>query len=147
MLRAFAKALIAIGAVSTACLGQNASVEQEVKAAEDARRAAVLRGDKIALDRLMADDYMVITIAGTVANKAEELALYENDQRRTESWDAQNVRIRVYGEAAVVTGLASVTDNLRGQARRIRFRYMHVWVKRDRRWRIVSRQATTSAAE
>ena len=50
-----------------------------------------------------------------------------------------------YGETAVVTGLALVTDNLRGQARRLRFRYTHVWVKRDGRWRVVSRQATTVA--
>jgi hypothetical protein len=145
MLRIIAGALIALGPTASFSSGQSTAVLREVQAVEEARRQAVLHGDRKAMDVLMAEDYMVITTVGVVDDKTGELALYENGQRRAESWESRDTRIRVYGQTAVVTGLALVADTLRGQARRIRFRYTHVWVKRDGRWRVVSRQATTVA--
>ena len=117
------------------------AIQKEVLQAENQRRDAVLKSDKAALDHLMTDDFKVVVMTGALYDKAAELALYRGD-RKTEAWSADEMDIRVYGNTAVVIGRATVKDVLRGQRRDFRFRFTHVWVKRNGRWQIASRQAT-----
>jgi len=65
--------------------------------------------------------------------------------RKVESWDLTDVSIRIYGDIGLVVGLAEVTDILNGDRRHIRFRYTHVWVKRNGNWQLVHRPTTRVA--
>ena len=114
---------------------------------ESERRQALLRHDTKALDRLLAPEFTRISsITGArIITKAEELAANDSATRRVQSWDASDVDIRIYGNVALVTGLADVSDTLSGGGRHIRFRYTHVWVKRDGRWQLVHRHTTRVA--
>ena len=61
--------------------------------------------------------------------------------RRTE-----DVRIRVYGDAAVVTGVQHVNATVNGKDIEAHLRYLHVFAKPNGQWVVVARQATLSVA-
>ena len=117
------------------------ALKREVLQAENERRAAVLRNDKAALDRILADDYRVVVMTGAVVDKGGELALYNGD-RKPQVLTADEMEIRIYADTAVVIGRSTIKDVLRGQARDVQSRFTNVWVKRNGRWQVVSRQAT-----
>ncbi len=119
--------------------------EQEVRQVENERVQALYRGDAKEIDRLYADDYIMTLGSGTVIGKPDELAIYTTGSRKTQSWEPEDVKIRVYGDGAVVTGRASVKDILRGQSRDFQFRFTNVWVKQHGRWQIVTRHGTRMA--
>lgn len=142
-----AASLLTFGQATGQRLRRNNTAEQEVRRLENERREAIRRNNVKALDRLMADDYVVTTVNGRVANKSDELALYTSGSRKTQSWDVDNLRVRIYGKLAVVTGRAVVKDTLRGEGREFQFRFTHVWVRRQGRWQIVARHATEIARQ
>jgi ketosteroid isomerase-like protein len=124
-----------------------AEAEEQIRKVEEERRQAILRNDINALDLLMAPEYTAILqlFGGRVLTKSEELAFNQPDARKVQSWVASDVNIRVYDNVGLVTGLAEVIDVLRGDRRHIRFRYTHVWVKRNGNWQLVHRHTTRVA--
>jgi ketosteroid isomerase-like protein len=96
---------------------------------------------------LLAPEYTAIfeINGGRVTTKADELALDQSDSRKVQSWDPSDVNIRIYGNVGLVTGLAEDIDVLKGERRHIRFRYTHVWVKRNSNWQLVHRHTTRVA--
>ena len=134
-------------AYSSAQTENNAGAEQQVRKVEEERRQAVLRNDIKALDLLIAPDYTAVMnlFGGKVITKTDELALDQPDARQVESWNPTDVRIRIYDNVGLVIGLAEVTDILKGERRHIRFRYTHLWVKRNGTWQLVHRHTTRVA--
>jgi ketosteroid isomerase-like protein len=118
---------------------QPSSRAAEVLAAEAARRAAILANDTSALGALVSDSLVVTLADGTRRGRAAEVAQNQASDRGVEAWDASDVAVRVYGDAAVVTGAARLRDTLRGQRRQFEFHYTHVWVRQDGRWRLAAR--------
>jgi len=118
------------------------SSEQEILRLEEERRQAILHNNAAAMDRLLGEEFIVTDNEGRTHDRADELALYKNKRRQTQSWEASDVKVRVYGDAAVVTERAVVKDVLDGKPRDVEFRLTHVWVKRDGRWQVVARQGT-----
>jgi ketosteroid isomerase-like protein len=144
---ASAASLLAAQAYSWAQAESNTGAEQQVRKVEEERRQAILRNDIKALDLLMAPEYTAVfnVTSGRMTTKAEELTINQSDARRVESWDPTDVNIRIYGDVGLVIGLAEVTDVLKGERRHIRFRYTHVWVKRNGDWQLVHRHTTRVA--
>jgi ketosteroid isomerase-like protein len=139
--------LLSIQPYSWAQSEGNAAAEQQVRKAEEERREAILRNDIKALGLLMAPEYTAIfnLTGGRVTTKADELAMDQPGARKVESWDPTDVSIQIYGDVGLVIGLAEVTDVLKGERRHIRFRYTHVWVKRNGSWQLVHRHTTRVA--
>jgi hypothetical protein len=78
--------------------------------------------------------------------KGEDVNIMDRPgERRVESWDPTEVEIQIYGNVGLVIGLAEVADVLRGERRHIRFRYTHVWVRRNGSWQSVHRHTTRVA--
>jgi ketosteroid isomerase-like protein len=144
---ASAASLLAIPRYSWAQTKGNAEAEQQVRKVEEERRQAILRNDIKSLGLLMAPEYTAIfnLTGGRVTTKADELAMDQPGARKLESWDPTDVNIQIYGDVGLVIGLAEVTDVLKGERRHIRFRYTHVWVKRNGSWQLVHRHTTRVA--
>ncbi len=113
--------------------------EAQVMRAEEERHDALLRTDLAVLDRLYADEYIAIHNTGTVRTKSDVLADFSKQRLPYEVRDTRDVIVRVYGDAAVVTGL--LIAGLRDGTTRKR-RFVNVWVKRDGRWQLVVHQST-----
>jgi len=139
--------LLSIQPYSWAQSENDSTAERQVRKAEEKRRQAILHNDIKALDLLMAPEYTAIfnLTGGRVTTKADELAMDRPGARKVESWDPLEVKIQIYGDVGLLIGLAEVADVLKGERRHIRFRYTHVWVKRNGSWQLVHRHTTRVA--
>jgi ketosteroid isomerase-like protein len=120
--------------------------EQEVAALNRAWADAIARGDMAALDRLFASDMTVTSGNGTVRNKAQEMDdLRPSADIKTYFFNTDDVRVRVYGDAAVVTGHAKWRINLKGRDVDNERRYTLVFIKQQGGWQIVAQQLSRIA--
>jgi ketosteroid isomerase-like protein len=136
----------AVGQTMNQKANRNSGVEQELRSLESQWQEALTRRDVAMLDRLMADDYVLTTVSGEVVNKARVLAEVKSanataDVRNTE------VAVRVYGDVAIVTGLVLISGKFNDKDVSTRSRYIKVYVKRQRHWRVVAAQATLIAQQ
>jgi ketosteroid isomerase-like protein len=116
-------------------------VVRQVLDLERARFAADLRADAAALDTLLADDVVYVRSSGAVDTKAQYLrSLGASGPYALDSLVPGDLSVRVYGEAAVVTGRLVV--KLRAQPAPYALRFTDVWERRSGRWQLVVFQAT-----
>lgn len=143
----------ALAALALAARGA-AQPEQRVDPALLARdsswNALRLRGDANGLAALLAEDWLLTHSDGRTQDKAD----YVNELRRGATGGRVNtaitneaVRVRLYGETAVITG-ASVQSGVGadGQPFSGRFRFTRVWVKRGEAWLMVASHSSRVAA-
>ncbi len=123
------------------------SAEQEVLKVNKEYGEAYVRGDAEAVDRLMADDYISTISTGEVVDRARSMKEIKSGDTKVESGQDDDVRVRVYGDTAVVTGLWASKGQNKGKAFDNKERYTAVYVKRDRRWQVVAEHLTTVAAQ
>ncbi len=92
-------------------------------------------------DSLWADDYVLTDYRGAVKERAQALAEWKAGEHRYSSYVSDDIRVRVYGEAAVVTARvkrSSLTDPTNvGE-----FRHTRVFVRLRGRWRLLATQVT-----
>ena len=101
---------------------------------------ANVRRDKAFFERVEADEFVFTDSGGGITTKAEDVASLDKPagEFKLVSYVADEMKVRVYGKTAVVTGRATMT--LRGKDREVvnRSRFTDVFVKRDGRWQIVA---------
>lgn len=101
---------------------------------------AIMLGDKAALDRIFAEEFIYTNPKCEVRDKRQQIASLSSGEAKIESAKSDDVRIRVYGETAVMTGHFTATEQRQGKKTRIDERYTAVWVKRQGRWQLVAEQ-------
>ncbi len=117
-------------------------VEDSVRAVEMRRREALLAADTIALSRMLAPDFMEISRLGTVRTRADNVRDIASGALHLTSISYDSLNVRVYGDVAVLTGIADNTGTMRGFPFSGRIRYTRVFVRRDGRWQAVLMQQT-----
>jgi ketosteroid isomerase-like protein len=75
--------------------------EKNVLDLEERRCTAIGNGDLAALNDILANDYLHVGGAGTVSDKEKYIATIGGSPRAPER---ANLHVRVYGDAAVLTG-------------------------------------------
>lgn len=134
-------AAVLLLAITSVALGQTTKKsEQELLKANREYDQALVRGDVGVLDRLYSDEFVYTTPDGEVRNKAEQLAFTRSGNLRLESGQSDEVRVRVYGNTAVMTGRFLAKGKFIDKDIDIRERYTAVWVKRRGRWWLVAEQ-------
>ena len=117
--------------------------KHEVEDLEQQWRVAQLNGDVSAMDRLLSDDYVGITMTGQVNTKAQQL-----DRLRTRSLvitriDLSDVKVKLVGSVAIVTCLASVEGSNEGVSMTGVYRYTRVYQRLPTGvWKITNFEAT-----
>src|ERR1044071_3687565 len=88
-----------------------AGAERAVTARVNEFFAALRKGDAAALGPFYADDYTLITETGAVGTRAQRLErLGGGDAAGLATVEPSDLSVRAYGDAAVVTGLVTITD-------------------------------------
>ena len=120
----------------------NSDAEQKVL--ETMRRYVEAYGqnDVAALDKILADDFVFTSSRGIVVTKAQELADIRSGGMRTEAATVDEARVRVRGDAAVVTGRATLKGVWHGQDFSGQYRVTATWVKEEGRWRLLAEHAS-----
>jgi ketosteroid isomerase-like protein len=125
--------------------GQRApkSVDQVIRQVDKERIAAQIGADAASLDRLYADDFIGIGPSGRVRTKPQVIADFTSGDLKFRSIVTDDVRVRVYGNAAVETGRSTMIGQDKGKAVPRDNRFTRVWIKQKGRWRLVSNHYST----
>lgn len=101
---------------------------------------ANVRRDKAFFQRIEADEFIFTDSAGGLTTKAEDVASLDKPpgEFKLVSYDVDDMKVRVYGKTAVVTG--RTTTKLQGKDREVtnRSRFTDVFVKRGGRWQLAA---------
>ena len=116
---------------------QNQRVIEEIRKVDRERIQAQVNADSVALNRIYADDFIGIGPSGTLRTKKDVLSDFTSGSLKFQSITTDDVRIRVYGNAAVETGLAMKGQDA-GKVVPEENRFTRVWIKQGGRWRLVS---------
>ena len=131
-------ASIALGQKQSVRRDQRRSVEQVIRQLDQERIQAQIHADRVALDRIYADDFIGIGPSGTVRTKPQVLADFTSHDLKFQSITTDDVRIRVYGNTVVETGRSTMVGQDKGRVVPRDNRFTRVWVRRQGRWRIVA---------
>lgn len=99
-------------------------------------------GNADALDRLWADDLEVDVPRMAVMTKAEALGFARSGRMKFLSYTTTDIRIRLYGDTAVVSGRMKRTRTMNGNNVSDNWRFTKVYVKQEQQWRVVSFHAS-----
>ncbi|HET6726380.1 MAG TPA: nuclear transport factor 2 family protein [Gammaproteobacteria bacterium] len=110
---------------------------------ENAWVKAIAQHDVSALDRILADEFVDTSWTGALRDKQQMLARARSRRGGSGAQRLQDVRVRFYHGAAIVTGTNVVTNKRFGE---VRVRFTDVFVMRDHRWQAVSAQETVVRA-
>ncbi len=118
------------------------SPQAEVRALESARGQALLHADTTALSRMIGDEFIEVSRLGTLRTKADNLREIATGTLKLTSVTYDSVSVRIYGEVAVLRGIADNTGTFRGFPFSGKLWYTRVFVRRDGRWQAVAMQHT-----
>ena len=128
-----AAAFIPVGAKDS----QEADIK-ELTRLEKVWNDAHLSGDAAALEKLWAEDLFVTVPDMPVMNKEESLALSKAGKMKFDIYKTSDIRIKVYGNSAVVTGQLVRIRDARSTKFEDDWRSTKVYVRRDGRWQVVA---------
>lgn len=137
----FAVALL-LSASRLGAQGRGEAADEAVRAAEAARREALLRGDTLALSRMTAAEFYEVSRFGVVRSRSMNLQEIASGALKLLTIRYDSTTVHTYGDVAVLTAIADNTGEYRGTPFSGRIRYTRVFVRRDGRWQAVAMQHT-----
>lgn len=118
-------------------------LKRQVEKLEEAWRTAQLNGDVEAMDRLLSDDYIGITMNGQIVTKAQQLDRMRSRTVAVSKIDLDDVKVKLIGQTAVVTSRAEVAGTNDGQPIEGTYRYTRVYARTPNgSWKITNFEAT-----
>lgn len=102
-------------------------------------------GDTDALEKLWAEDMEIVVPNMPVLTKADALRFARSGRMKFLSYRTSEIRVRVYGNAAVVTGRLQRTRSMNGQEISEDWRFTKMYVRETGQWRVVSFHASAAA--
>jgi hypothetical protein len=138
--------------VMATAVGWAADADTEKELARLSRRIddAYVKADTTFLANVLADDWMRINSKGIVQDKDSLLKELKEGFTKFNAMDASEVKVRVYGDTAVVTGRYLAEYQVRGREGVTELdiaRFGRVFVRRDGKWQYVHSQSTLVLAE
>lgn len=121
--------------------------ELEIIELEHERLKAFARDDKATFSQLVTDDLTMTHSSGEVANKREVMAVMRpsTPERPLPALSTEDINVRVYGDAAVMTG--RLVETARDGRRVFVYRFTNTYIKQNGQWRMSAGQLTTLSRE
>ena len=121
--------------------GTETSVVRELEQIEQQLATTWQAGDCSAWGAMIAPGWSVIHITGEVITKAQALGMCRAPRTVTEIFKVDDLSVRVFGDAAVVTGRTTAATG-GAKPSTLTLRFTDVFVHLAGRWQIVASQAT-----
>jgi len=121
------------------------TVPPDLAAAAHAYDEAQIHADRAALERLVADDYVLVNGAGVVQSKADLIRDYVTPGFKLDPFTIEEPVEKVHGDVALLGGRVNMTGTDGGQRFALMVRFVDTWAKRDGQWRAVYSQVTRVA--
>jgi hypothetical protein len=120
----------------------NVKAERQVLAIDDRRREALLRSDPAPLRQIYANDYRLVTPAGVVHTKADQIEDLTSGRLRYKKIEITERSARVYDDVVVVLSREK-TDIVRsGEQVGGDIRVTRVYKRLGRGWRVIATHAS-----
>ena len=137
--------LMALALLAAPVTALAAPLPADLAAAAHAYDAAQVNGDGAALERLVADDYVLVNGGGQVQDKARLIADYVAPGFKLDPFTIEEPVEKVLGDTALLGGRVNMTGTDGGQRFALVVRFVDTWARRDGQWRVVYSQVTRVA--
>ena len=117
--------------------------EDSVRAVELARGRALLQADTVALSRMVAEEFTEVSRLGQLRTRADNIRDIASGVLKLTSVKYDSLTVRIYGDVAVLSGIADNAGTFRGFPFSGKIRYTRIFVRRDGRWQAVAMQQTS----
>ena len=138
--------LVAFSVIQTspAASAKDDGDQKELERLEAEWNGAHVRGDAAALDRIFAEDLVVVVPGMRVMTKADSLGMFTSGGMKFERYETSETKVRAYTDTAIVTGRLRRTRVIAGATADDDWRFTKVYVRRDGRWQVVSFHASNT---
>ncbi|MCH8062393.1 MAG: nuclear transport factor 2 family protein [Chloroflexi bacterium] len=126
---------------------QDVEQEKQIVELERARLKAMIDVDSEALNSILSDDLTYIHTTTREDTKKSLIGSLVSGRLSYESMDTEDVKVRIYGDAAVVTGSAAIKVSSGGRLLEFSILFTDVYAKQDGRWQMVAWQSTRKPEE
>ena len=109
--------------------------EQEIEALEHQLSDAVRLKDSVKLETLLGDGVLV---AGLLADKKQFIAYLKAVDTKYYSVEKSEMRIQIYGDTAVATGIQKADIDIEGGSRFSQTIFINTWKRIDGVWRCIA---------
>lgn len=123
--------------------GEN--VEQTLAKMEQDWVDAILKHDTAMVDQILADDFVTTLPDGRIQMKAQGIEDLKSGAFTAESMTINDVKVRVFGDTAVVTLGQSEKSQEKGKDMSGRTLWTDIFVKRNGKWQIVAEHGSCAA--
>ncbi len=130
--------IVVLLALAAFCQAAGKTAEEQLRDLDKLWAEAEVKKDFTALDKVMADDYSQVNADGSVMTKAQWFSQLKSSDFVILSEVPSDVTVRVFGDAAVVTGVSTVKARNKGREESGGMRYTSVYVKRGGVWKCVA---------
>ena len=137
------KSVILLIATTAACFAQT-PVEKQLMQMERDWGNAQIKKDYAAVDKILAADWQGIDYDGQIVDKATYMAHMRSEQSTLQSEELSQMKVRVFGNTAIVTGRDTEKSTDRGKDSSGTYVWTDVFVLRNGRWQVVASQSTTA---
>ncbi len=134
MLRSFVR--IAAVAVMLSSAGASTLPPDLARAAKEFDEAQ-MHNDGKALQRLLADDYLLANGHGGIENKAQFIADYMAPGFHLDPYVVREPIERVWNDGAVLGGVVTFSGTDGGKRFQVELRFADVWAKRNGKWQVM----------
>jgi ketosteroid isomerase-like protein len=132
---------LVVGPGTTKSKGAQAGgVDQQLKQIEDDWQKATRTKDAAALKHIIAADWVATDDKGNLLNREQYLSQTTSNPDAIQSSENTDMKVRVYGNTAVVTGGLTEKGTRNGTAYLDTYRWTDVFVKRGGHWQAVVSQ-------
>ena len=118
------------------------AVERQVLEVQAGRFQAMIDVDIEELDVVLSDDLTYTHTSGQIETKSEFLTSLRSQEITYESIKPQEIKIRIYDNTAVVTGISAMRISVREHQLSFSIRFIEVYQKGDANWQLVAWQST-----
>ena len=112
-------------------------MQEEILRLEKEFSQAIVKNDAEAVGRFLADDWIIIDPDGGIIDRARFLGVIKSGALTHEMMESDDARVRIYGNAAVVTALTATKGKFNGQVFNTQERATDVFMKQNGRWQCV----------
>ena len=100
--------------------------------------AAYQRSDADAIAQGVMEDYTLTNSLGTVTTRADDIAEAKKNDPKYEIFENYDMKVRLHGDTAVVTGKTHTKGVSSGKPFDFQFQFTDTFVKDGRRWRLLA---------
>lgn len=111
-------------------------------ALDDKRFKAMVDMDFATMGEVYADDLVYVHSSAVVDSKQSYFEAIKNGKYRYQTMRKEDVKVRVYGDAAVITGRATIDIVASGTPKVLRNVFVGVYAQRGGKWQMVHWSST-----